>query len=179
MSQHRGLPKSTIVVAGAAIVLAGLATFVILRWSQSRAAAVEVQAEIDTVEEEAAGVRADLESVEGDLSGVEERTSVLKRGKLKICNFSGAPVVVAKAAATWMDDAGEYHTFNSSDHGQDLWRVPPGGEEVVLDHPASGWDGEVSYYAVWLRVNGDEFPFAGPWPPPGETDCLRWAWGGA
>lgn len=179
MSEHRGLPKSTIVVAGVAIALAGLATFAVLKWSDSKAAAVELSAEIATLDEEAAGIRGELESVEGELTGVEQRTSVLKRGKMAICNFSGAPVVVEKVAATWMDDAGEYHTFNSGDHGQDLWRVEPGGQRLALDHPASGWDGSVSYYAAWLRVGGDQFPFAGPWPPPGEDDCLRWAWGGA
>ena len=178
MSQQ-GLPKSTIVVAGVAIALAGLATFVVLKWSDSRTAAGELTTRIAEVDAEAAGVRDELESVEGELSGVEQRTSVLKRGKLQICHSSGAPVVVEKGAATWMDDEGEYRTFNSTEHGQDLWRVEPGGERLALEHPASGWDGAVSYYAVWLRVNGDQFPFAGPWPPPGGDDCLRWAWGGS
>lgn len=113
MSQQ-GLPKSTIVVAGVAIALAGLATFVVLKWSDSRTAAGELTTRIAEVDAEAAGVRDELESVEGELSGVEQRTSVLKRGKLQICNFSGAPVVVEKVAATWMDDEGEYRTFNST-----------------------------------------------------------------
>lgn len=172
MSQQ-GLPKSTIVVAAVAIALAGLAAFVVLKWSDSRAAASELTTRIAEIDEEAAGVRSELESVEGELSGVEQRTGVLKRGKMQICNFSGAQVVVESVAATWMDDQGEYHTFNSTDHGLDLWRVES-GQRLALDHPESGWDGSVSYYAVWVREKGGgQLPYAGPWPPPGGDDCLR------
>lgn len=171
-----GLPRSTILVSAVAIVLAGAAAFFILKWSDSRTAAGELRTQIAEVEEEAAGVRSNLEAVEGDLGQLERRTSNLRQGRFAVCNFSGTPVTVVWLAATWLGPDGEFRTFNSSEHGRDLWRVSPGQTEE-LDHPPSGWDGTVAYFSTLLKVEGQEYPYAGTWPPT-EQNCVRWSPGG-
>lgn len=170
---HTGLPKSTVLVSAVAIAFAGLATFMILKWSDSRAASAELRTQIAEVEAEAEGIRGDVDSVEQQLGSLAERTSILVRGKLSVCNFSSEVVTVESAAATWLGDDGRYRTFNSTEHGKDLWRVPP-GEQTVLELPRAAWDGSVTYYALWLRVAGQEYPFAGTWPPEEGDDCVLW-----
>ena len=171
-SHHQGLPKSTVVVAGFAIAMAGVMTFLILKWSDSRTASTLLREQIAEVEVQIEALRPQLEVVEGDLGGLEERTQLLDRGKLAVCNYSGDTVTIKVVSTTWFGDDGEFKTFNSAEKGLDLWKIPA-GERMVLTHPASGWDGSVTYYALWLRALGEEYPFAGPWPP-GEDDCVLW-----
>lgn len=175
-----GLPKSTMVIAGFAIAMAGLMAFVLLKWSDSRTAAGELGVQIAEVDAELAQVRPELHTAEGQLAGLEERTGLLAHGKLAVCNFSAETVTVKMVAATWLGEEGEFESFNSTEHGLDLWRIPP-GERLVLDRPASGWDGSATYYSMWLRAQGQEFPFAGTWPPAeGDggadgDDCVLWS----
>lgn len=175
-SEPAGLPRSTILVAALAIVLAGSFAFFVLQWTESRAAAAELRGRIAEVEAEAADVRQQLAAVEGDLGQLEQRTSVLQQGRFSVCNFSPTPVTVVWVAATWLAPDGQFHTFNSSEHGRDLWRVAP-GETDALDYPPAGWDGTVAYFAALLKVEGQEYPYAGTWPPT-EQNCVRWSPGG-
>lgn len=172
-SHYPGLPKSTIVVAGFAIALAGLMTFAILKWSDSRTAATGLRAEIAEVDAQLAGLRPELTGVEGQLGGLEQRTELLERGKIAICNYSGDQVTVKMVAATWLGEDGKFTTFNSTEKGLDLWKIPA-GERVLIDHPQSGWDGSATYYSLWLRARGQEYPYAGTWPT-GSDDCsIKW-----
>jgi hypothetical protein len=172
-SEYPGLPKSTIVVAGLAIALAGMMTFAILKWSDSRTAATGLRAEIAEVDAQLAGLRPELTGVEGQLGGLEQRTELLERGRMTICNYSGDQVTVKVVAATWLGVDGKFTTFNSAETGLDLWKIPA-GERVLIDHPQSGWDGSATYYSLWLRVRGQEYPYAGTWPA-GSDDCtITW-----
>lgn len=172
-SHYPGLPKSTIVVAGFAIALAVLMTFMILKWNESRATAAALRAQIAELDTQLAALRPELTGVEGQLGGLEQRTELLERGKIAICNYSGDQVTVKMVAATWLGADGSFTTFNSTDKGLDLWKIPP-GERVLIDHPQSGWDGAATYYALWLRVRGQEYPYAGTWPT-GSDDCsITW-----
>jgi hypothetical protein len=172
-SEYPGLPKSTIVVAGFAIALAGLMTFMILKWSDSRTAATGLRAEIAELDGQIAALRPELTGAEGQLGGLEQRTELLSRGKIAICNYSGDQVTVKMVAATWLGEDGTFTTFNSAEKGLDLWRIPA-GDRALIDHPLSGWDGSATYYSLWLRVGGQEYPYAGTWPT-GSDDCsITW-----
>lgn len=172
-ADYPGLPRPTIVVAAVAIGLAVAMTFVILKWSNARAAAAALRAEIVEVDAQIAALRPELTGVEGALGGLEQRAELLDRGKLTVCNYSGDPVTVKMVAATWLDGEGRLTTFNSTDQGLDLWRIPP-GERVVLDHPQSGWDGSATYYSLWLRVRGQEYPYAGTRSSDGDDCSVTW-----
>lgn len=172
-STHAGLPKSTMAVAGVAIAMAGLMTFTLVQWSDARTRSAELSAEIAEIDARLAELRPELVAAEGQLSGLEERTGLLAPGRLAVCNHSGSTVTVKMVAATWLGADGELQTFNSTDHGLDLWRIPA-GERLVLERPQAGWDGSVTYYSLWLRAQGQEFPFAGTWPPAEGGDCVEW-----
>lgn len=172
-SAQAGLPKSTMIVSALAIAAAVLMTFVLVQWSDARTKSAELSAEIAEIDGRLAELRPELAAAEGQLSGLEERTGLLAPGKLAVCNHSASTVTVKMVAATWLGEDGELRTFNSTDHGLDLWRVPA-GERQVIERPQAGWDGSVTYYALWLRAQGQEFPFAGTWPPDEGNDCVEW-----
>lgn len=172
MSEGAGLPKSTILVAAAAIFFLGVGTFFLLKWTGSRAQTQEYRLQMDELRPTVEGLQAELTSLQNQLQQLQGQTSIFVRGQLKVCNFSDEPVSISSLAVTYLDDAGAFRTFHSEPYGKDLWRVQP-GQEMVLSYPQGGWDGTVTYYAFWLRAGGNLYPFAGPWPLD-KDHCVNW-----
>ncbi len=174
MSEDAGLPKITMMISAVAIAFAGILAFLILKWTDSNAAATEARLmieELGTAEDEVSAI---LNEVEGRLAGLEERSNVLIKGKLSVCNLSTEPVSVSLLAATHLNDQGAFETFNSETLGKGLWRIGPGETQALTyAQGAVTWDGDVSYYAMWLMAGGQEYPYAGTWPAD-EEFCIRW-----
>ncbi len=170
-AQDAGLPKSTILASGLVILFAGAATFMILQWSGSRSHTAELRTQLAESTTLEAQVHSELDPLERELGGIHGRTDQLNPGKLAICNHSSQPIVVARLAATYLGPDEKFETFNSEAFGRDLWRLGP-GDRKELAHSPAGWDGSVTYYAMWLRKGGDEYPYGGMWPAAQPDFCV-------
>lgn len=167
-----GLPKSTIWASSLVVLFAGVATFMILQWSGSRAHTAALRVELVEVNALDAQVHGELDPLEQELAGIRGKTDRLNPGKLTFCNQSRSRVTIAKLAATWLDAEEEFQTFNSEAFGRNLFRVDP-GERKVLSHAGGNWDGWVTYYSLWVRSASGEYPLAGTWPADPDH-CLNW-----
>ncbi len=170
-----GLPKITMMISFVAILFAGALAYVIMTWADANAAKAEAQLIIDdevlVQEEQVAG---ELKVFEDQLAALKERAGVLVRGKMAVCNNSTGTITVSLLAATYLNDAGEFETFNSEGFGRQLWRIPAGEKQLLTySQGSTNWDGDVGYYSMWLEAGGQEYPFAGTWPSDSEY-CVRW-----
>lgn len=174
MSADGGLPKVTMLISAVAIIFAGIAAFVIMKWTDARTAAGEARLTIEELETAEAEIGAELGQREDRLAELETRSSVLINGKLVICNSSSEPVTVKLLAATYLTSDGAFEVFNSESLGDNLWRIGPGDrEELTYSQGSTTWNGDVAYYAMWLLAGSDEYPFAGTWPA-NPNFCVRW-----
>lgn len=160
----KGLPKSTMIAATVAIVFTGTTTFFLIKWIGSRDAATQLRADIEEAQANEATLREQLDPLATQYDRLKSRTDVLWVGKLSVCNSSDETVTISRLASVYLDEEGAFTVFNSEDHGHDLWKLGP-GEVRELSYPAAGWDGSVTYYALWISYSGGrESPYAGPWP---------------
>jgi hypothetical protein len=172
----QGLPRSTVAVSAVAILFAGLGTFVLMQWTGSRTRAGELRAAIEQATARETELRSQADPLAEQYERLKGRTDLLWTGKLKVCNSTDDEVVVSPLAAVYLAEDGSFVTFNSSDHGSDLWRLAP-GEVRELSFPDAGWDGSVSYYSLWIKGSHGEVPYAGAWPVEAGF-CVRHTVGG-
>lgn len=165
-----GLPQLTISIAFAAILLAGIATFLLMRWSSGRDMAANLEAEIATLEEEHGMVERELGDIESGVHVVESRTSVLDNATFVFCNDAAEPVVVRHFGAVRTKE-NHFETFSESLVPDGLWTIEPGDQRVLrFAGSRNDWDGRYTYYGV---------VFTGPYH--GSTETFSWAdnWTGA
>lgn len=166
-----GLPRSTMLVSMATIFLAVLAVFFLIQWQSSKSAVAELREEV-----------ADLESVEGDARGEFEESSrsleelsrqveVLHSGSFEFCNRSSQPVTVKGLTSSYLTENNTIRTFASS-RLRTPWSTVEAGQREKFR--ATGWDGEVTFYSIWLDVAGQDYVLSGAWPPEGDPSCVSW-----
>lgn len=169
-----GLPRSTTLVSFGAIVLIGVLAFFIVSWSNKRTQAATLRDEIAGFDTALAEKRAELAPLERQHQALQGQTDLFARGKMCVLNpSSDRQATITKLAVVYLDESGQFQTFNSDAAGDATWAIAPGHTEL-LRHERSGWDGSVTYYALWYSVGGQEFPLAGPWPLDPEH-CARLA----
>lgn len=171
--EHAGLPRSTVMVAAVAILFAGLMTFFILKWAGARTATQDAKAQMADLQPKAQELTTNLAAVQGQLDKLKGQTNVLTRGKFKVCNRSHDAIVVVYLAATYLDEQGNFQTFNSSEYGKDLWRLEA-GQIQELNYLRGDWDGSVTYYAAEIHAGNNDYLYAGAWPLD-EDFCILWS----
>ena len=172
MASEGGLPKATFLAAIATIGLVGTMAFFIITWNQRRAAAATLRQEIADLDVTIAEREAELAPETRRLTALRGQTDLFSRGRMCVLNpSSDQRVTVSKLAIVYLDEAGGFQTFNSELVGSVRWTVEP-GHQRFLDHLGSGWDGAVTYFALWYEVGGQEYPLAQPWPLDPEH-CVR------
>jgi hypothetical protein len=171
-SSTGSLPRATVVASVVTIAAVTLATFFGMRWYGSRVATRALEADIAVAKTTTAALSEQLAPLAREQRRLEERSSVLWVGTLKVCNSSDRPVTITQLAAIYPDSEGTFQTFNSEEQGHAQWRLAP-GEVRELSDPQSGWDGSVSFYSLWIRDRGEERPFAGTWPAEAGY-CVRY-----
>jgi hypothetical protein len=177
---HQGLPKATIMVSFVTILTAGVATFLAMQWSGSRAASQTVnqqlESEVIPLETE---VSQELGILRGQLTDLQTQASVLGSGPFYFCNNDDVPVTIKHLASTFLNSSGEFETFSTEEYGENLWEVPA-RTQVKLDFGRGAiWDGSVTYYSLILEKDNEggdraQIPFSGYWKPE-HTECvLSW-----
>lgn len=167
-----GLPRSTVAVAFGAIALIGVLAFFIVNWSNKRKQAATLQTDIADLDAQLAEKRQELAPLERELKTLQGQTDLFARGKMCVRNLSSdQSATIEKLAVVYLDESGQFQTFSSDAVGDAEWPVEPGHTEL-LSHARSGWDGSVTYYAMWYRVDGRQIPLAEPWPLDPEY-CVR------
>ena len=170
-STHEGLPKATMVTAAIAIVCVGAATFFGMQWKTALGTAKALRTELIPISEQDEALRTELNELKRQFADLQGRTDVLSNGKFEVCNESSKNVTVSKLAATYVDEAGKFRTFNSEGFGSRIWQIVPGERKLLtFDQGDVDWDGSVVYFAAILD---GQYPYAGMWPPT-TAGCLRW-----
>ena len=171
---HQGLPKATIMVSFATILIAALATFLAMQWTGSRAASDQLQQQLDEITQQETVIDQELGELQSQWSDLQERTDVLGTGSFVFCNNGDTTVTIKHLSSTFLNPAGEFETFSTEAYGEDLWEVAS-SSKIDLDFGNGAiWDGSVTYYSVVLEVDGAQYPFSGFWQPE-QTDCvLSW-----
>lgn len=167
-----GLPRSTFLVSFATIALIGVLAFFIVSWSNKRTEAVTLRDEIAALDATLAEKGQELAPLERQHRQLQGQTDLFARGKMCVLNPSAdTRATITKLSVVYLDDSGHFQTFNSDATGDARWPIDPGHTEP-LSHPSSGWDGSVTYYALWFSVGDQEYPLAEPWPLDPEY-CVR------
>ena len=174
-SSHEGLPSSTVILALLCVAFVGGATFLTMRWTGAQKNTVKLRDSIVLLTEEEAELTEQATLVRTQYKELKGRTDVLYNGKMEICNESTRDVRISKIAATFLNDNGDFETFNSEPYGTRIWTVIPGErKELSFLQGNVAWDGSVVYYSALLRgADGQEYPFGGMWPP-NDSKCLKW-----
>jgi len=166
---HKGLPRSTVIASSVAIVFIGLTTFSLLKWTGSHDTAAALRIEIDEAAATEAELREELAPLAAQYDRLKGRTDVLGIGKLTVCNSSDERITISQVASIYYnDESSEFQIFNSQKHGHGLWSLEP-GEVRELSFPSAGWDGSVTYYALFIN---DLVPYGGVWPLK-AGHCIR------
>lgn len=159
-----GLPRSTFLVSFGAIALIGVLAFFIVSWGNHRTQAATLRDEIVGFDATLAEKRAELAPLERQHQALQGQTDLFARGKMCVMNpTSDEPMTITQLAVVYLDANGQFQTFSNDTAGDLTWPIAPGHTEM-LNHPGSGWDGSVTYYALWYSKGGQEFPLAGVWP---------------
>ena len=167
-----GLPRSTVLVSFGTIVLIGALAFFVVSWSNARTQAATLSGELAAVEATLQEKQEEIAPERRKLETLQTQTDLFARGKMCVLNASSdQKVTIRKLAIVYLDDAGGFQTFNSDTAGGVQWTIEPGHREH-LDYPRGGWDGSVTYFAMWYSVGGNEFPMAEAWPLDPEH-CAR------
>lgn len=167
-----GLPRSTSLVSFGTIALIGVLAFFIVSWNNKRTQAATLRDEIAALDTTLEEKRAELAPLERQHQALQGQTDLFARGKMCVLNpSSNQRATITKLAVVYLDENGQFQTFSSDAAGDATWPVAPGHTES-LSHTRSGWDGSVTYYALWYTVGGQEFPLADVWPPDSEY-CVR------
>jgi len=174
-SSHPGLAKSTVMAAMVAIVFVVAATFFGMQLSGAGKNIALLTTEIATISEEEEALTAELTALQRQHAELKGRTDVLYNGSFQVCNESNRDIRVAAVAATYLNQEGGFETFNSQPYGTRLWTIEPGQRKsLTFEQGNVAWDGSVTYYAALLRAaDGQEYPYAGMWPP-NDAGCMRW-----
>lgn len=174
--ESAGLPRSTVFVSVGAIALSGVLALIIVTWSDKRTQAATLRDEIADLEPTLAEKRQELASLERQRDVLRSQTDLFARGKLCVSNHKpNDPVTIQKLAVVYLDETGHFQTFNSEAYGDDLWTIPAGHRRQPLSYSRGGWDGSVTYYAMWIEAEDKEGPRAGEWPIDPEY-CLQLPW---
>lgn len=167
-----GLPRSTVLVSFGTIVLIGVVAFFVVTWTGARTQTATVRSEIAAVDATLQEKREEFAPERRKLETLQNQTDLFARGKMCVLNASSdQEVTIRKLAIVYLDDEGRFQTFNSDTAGGVQWKIGPGHREH-LDYPRGGWDGSVTYFAMWYSVGGNEFPMAETWPVDPEH-CVR------
>ncbi|MGH9379253.1 MAG: hypothetical protein ACRD2Z_01370 [Thermoanaerobaculia bacterium] len=159
-----GLPRSTVLVSSGAIALIGVLAFFIVTWNTKRTQAATLRDEIAAFDATLAEKRQELDPLERQQQTLQGQTDLFARGKMCVLNpSSDTRATITKLVVIYLDDAGEFQTFSNEAAGGVTWPIAPGHTEM-LGHGRSGWDGSVTYFALWYSVGGQEFPLAEAWP---------------
>jgi hypothetical protein len=167
-----GLPRSTILAASVSIGLIGVFAYFVVTWGNRRTEAATLRDEIAAIDTTLEEKGAELAPQRRQLETLQSQTDLFARGKMCVFNPSSSErVTIQHLAVVYMDEGGQFQSFNSDSAGGLTWTMDPGHREN-LSRMDSGWDGSVTYYAMWLRVGTREFPIAAPWPLDPEH-CVR------
>lgn len=171
-----GLPRPTMIAAAVAILLIGAFAFLVVTWGNARAVGAEVTTQLTELNAVLEEKRAELDPLKRQLTTLQGQTDMFARGKMCVTNtLTDAPVTIEKLAVVYLDDNGDFQTFNSGVYGDDLWTIGPGRARQELSYPRGGWDGSVTYFAMWIEAQGDDGPQARVWPLDPEF-CVQLPW---
>ncbi len=166
-----GLPASTRWVSVVTILLAVLAVFFLIQWQSSKGAVADLREEVAELEGVEGEVRGELEGSERSLGQLERQVRVLEPGRFDFCNRSTESVTIKGLTSSYLTEDNTIRTFASS-RLRTPWSTVEAGERQPLR--ATGWDGEVTFYSLWLEVSGQDFVLSGTWPPEGDPSCVSW-----
>lgn len=151
-----GLPRSTIIAAGVAIVLAATAALFAVEWQQTSQQSNVLK---DTAVKQNETIR--LLSAR-----IKEDDRLLEIGQLEVCNRSSMPAQIASVAAMYRDNDGRMRLVHSGSYGYPTWTLAPGSRskiEILRGQP-NDWDGSASFYALQMIYKGAEpFMVIGLW----------------
>lgn len=156
VTEPSGLPRSTVAVGIAAVILAAALSFIGLRWWQ--------------VDEQLRKAVAERETLAKSESDLKHRADAMDRlmyaDRLRVRNLSKNVVRISAAAFVYRDASGAVKLAHSGNYDYPSWDIRPGGITTLDPEMARGrlWDGAVLYYALLVEYPGVE-PFlkAGVW----------------
>lgn len=160
-----GLPRSTMIAAVGAIVLAGALAVVVMQWTSAagRVAALEDD-------------KAKLTAVATTLQNAAKAGELLMyNGRLRVQNASKSTATIIAASFVYRDAAGTMHVVHSGDDALNYpkWEIRPGGVSQLDTQMGRGrlWDGAIAYYAFIVEYPGvDPFLMAGIWASDVDRD---------
>ena len=158
-----GLPRSTMIVATIAVVLAGALTLTVMQWRKAAGRA-------DVLQSEGLKLLQAAEQLQGSASRNE---ALFYADRLRVQNLSKGAITIIAAAFVYRDGSGAIRTIHTSELSYPKWEIRPGGVVQLDAELARGrrWDGSVAYYALVVEYPGIEpFLMSGIWSRDVDRD---------
>ncbi|MGH9379252.1 MAG: FHA domain-containing protein [Thermoanaerobaculia bacterium] len=172
----KSLPRSTVIMAVANVLLIGAAIFCALGAMRAGKVATELQAERDTKQEDFQRVEAAIPETTAVVESLSQtKGALLSNADLKICNHSSRSLEWVWLNTAWFDEeAGKFRSFDTAlDTNYEYLmyeKIEPGatfsgGQWVVGEQRI--WPGQAIFFAALFTYGGQDVLLAGATPTLG------------
>ncbi len=171
--RRRGIPASTLIVLALGLVAMHATGAFFVLWQAAAKTERALAAEVATKQEAIAAMQARIPQAQKELEALKAGRMPLAENKgFKVCNGSGGELWVIWIHSAWLDESGQFRSFNSADVGYPQFPIAGGGTGTFewVSGDTVVWDGSSVFFALSMIYRGQEYFRSGSVSQL-ETDC--------